>query len=210
MALRDTAFLSLEEAKAYLAANVRDSSKDDQIEDLINAACEACEAFMGRKVLQRPVVEIRDGDGANFMYLRTAPATNVRVWIDLTRQFGDEAELIDLATDAQRGEFFVPDEADRVELLNGYTPRARGCVRVTYNGGWLLADIPAQILLAAKLVLQQAWNMAPVGKGMLGFASVSAQQAGSVAPISTIELTRAIPKQARELMGPFAETGLGF
>lgn len=214
MSLSTYAWIELDEAKRHLAANVNSTTQDALITELVNAACRAVEGFLEQGVVRRAYTEIRDGEPISVLLPYVAPANVTAVYEDAARAFGAET-LVPAAS------YAVPtdDEGEgsggrMIRWLDGYLP-AEGVqtLKLVYEGGWtytvnrgvspatVSADkVPAAIRQATLMALSNFWQLDGGGKGLIGIASASQQMGGSIAPISTIELSSALPQQARQLL----------
>lgn len=214
MSLSTYAWVELDEAKRHLSANLNSTAQDTLVTELINAACRAVEDYLGQTVVKRTITEYRDGEPISLLLPYVIPCVVTTIHEDAERSFG--AETLVAATN-----YTVPpdDEGEgsggkSIRWLDGFRPLENiQTLKLVYSGGWtytsnrgvspatVSADkVPASIRQATLMALSNFWQLDGGGKGLLGLASASQQLGGSIAPISTIELSSALPQQARQLL----------
>lgn len=211
MAIPSTVPLTLPELKAELQQNENrsDPSAEGVIERIAMGATRAVEGVLGYRIVSAPYIDTYDGGGIEMLLLRNPPA-------DITHVFEDTSRVFDSSTELELGVDFLADywqvgagagTGCRVlRRLNGAWPDVRQSVRVEYDGGWAWAaatavwsgpeDIRRAIFITAR-------RLKDGHKGLLGKQAVQMPGGGGVQMATTIELTAAVPKEAKELLAPY-------
>ena len=144
MALLTYAFVTLAEVKTQLG--ISDSSEDDKLEFLVNAATDLIEKYCGRRFIQAQYTdEIYDGENTNRLFVKNYPIDTA---VAPTVKVDDEAVTVE-AVNYPKGIIEIESFAND-DLSN---------IKITYKGGYLLADIPFDLKQAAILMVARARNV---------------------------------------------------
>ena len=160
--------VTLTDAKAQLNIASTDTSEDIELQGYIDAATTAVETQLGAVVDQRTCVDQIDLPGASTSFLlRSVPVISLT---SLTSLDGSQSWTVTAPT------MHVDGPSGCVTVLSG--PPVLGSVLATYKAG--VAAVPANIRLAALIIIQHLWDSENWSAGR-GFA---------------------IPRRAIELLGP--------
>jgi hypothetical protein len=197
-------WIDLAEIKNHLGLNVPkvDASLDDALTQWANAVCEAIEGILERQVIQRDHTEYVDGNGGQFLYVRSPPIDQAtcHVYVDNgTRKFTEE---LTQGMEIAEADYYIEPAAGSIELFSGRFPRGKKNVKVVYKGGWLLAAVPSPIKLAALITIQNLHAAMGRGKGMLGVIQMGAPPAGYVG-VSVGVAEKFIPPHAKQMLEPY-------
>jgi uncharacterized phiE125 gp8 family phage protein len=142
------AMVTLEDVRSWL--KFEPGSNDDVLADIANAVSADCAKVCGRAWLQKVYADaLFDGDGTDRLLLPHTPVTAVTKLIPFTG-----------ATQLVEGpdKDFVWYPNGKVQLLNGYFPRAPKGVTVSYAGGYTLALIPHDVRVSVLEAVAFVWN----------------------------------------------------
>lgn len=140
------ALTTLETAKEHLGIPPATLTYDERVKRLINEATGRIETYCDRKLKQRVgIVEIQDGFAQNRILLDQWPAVKpTELWIDSSGLFTDVANKL-AVTDYELDKS-ARGEGIGVALTNRcFFPRGIKNIKIVYDGGYPLADIPAEL-----------------------------------------------------------------
>lgn len=154
------ALISLADLKAYLSADtsdefLTDTTNDNELELLINAASIYANQYTGVDLLSREHTEFYDGDGGDLLFLDNFPVTtavgDIDLWIDSDRVYGDSTKIATtkIILYSALGKIIVEETA------LAFYPQS---VKITYTAGYLLAAVPADLAQAIKLICSSYWK----------------------------------------------------
>ena len=170
--VRATSLVVLADAKAYL--DVTNTSKDDEIIAIADAASEFLERHTGFLFVTRTVVETRDGNGTHTMNLREWPTTAITT-LTIRRAPGETPETI-LAADMD-----VDFRMGRIRLAAAAFTRGFQNVVITHVAGFDDRDgtaIPADIERTCKDLIKMKWD--ELRSGAIAANSISIGQGSFV------------------------------
>lgn len=169
------ALITLAELKAYLAVDqgdefITETTNDDELEQIIDAACSWANRYTGVKLLARENTEYYDGDGCMDLYLNNFPiistAAEIELWIDSERAYGDDDKV-------DTDDIMVYSTLGKIALEDAYFYKGRQTIKIVYTAGFGAAadptDVPQDIKYAIKLICAGMWKV-KVSKTM-GMAS---------------------------------------
>jgi hypothetical protein len=156
----NNALITLAELKGYLSSDnsdefLTDTSTDNEIEYIINAASVFANQYTGVDLLSREHTEYYKGDGTSVLFVDNFPVTStvseIDLWIDSDREYTneDKVEAEDIILDAAIGEIQVEDEI---------FPSMPQSVKITYTAGYTLANVPGDLKYAIKLICAKFWK----------------------------------------------------
>jgi hypothetical protein len=156
----DNALISLTDLKAYLSADtgdefLTDTSTDNELERIINSASLYANRYTGVDLLSREHTEYYDGDGSNTLFLDNFPVTtavaDIDLWIDTDREYEDDDKI-------ETGDIILYSSTGKIVLEDTVFSRAPQSVKITYTAGYSLANVPADLAYAIKLICAAMWK----------------------------------------------------
>ena len=179
----------LRELKSILDIDVGDTSEDKKLNFLLEQASSWIEELLGKQLMYRSRTEYYAGTGTQQLLLRARPAypTGMLVYADYGGLWGSASGAFGSETALTYGEDYALDLDDdegtksRSGILiraTGYWPlpfaRTRGVlspfrgksygnVKVVYNAGYLVDDLPAQLRLACNTLVARLLAFFPLG-----------------------------------------------
>lgn len=154
------ALISLTDLKAYLSADtgdefLTDTSTDNELERLINSASLYANRYTGVDLLSREHTEYYDGDGTNTLFLDNFPVTtavaDLDLWIDTDREYNDDDKIAS-------GNIILYSSTGKVVVEDTVFSRGPQSVKITYTAGYSLANVPADLAYAIKLICAAMWK----------------------------------------------------
>jgi uncharacterized phiE125 gp8 family phage protein len=149
----DVALISLSEAKEYLVDDAESTESDAIIARLVNSVSAWVQNRCGSPLLRKTWTEFYNGDGSDVLMLRRTPVAEISsLRVDAARVFGSDSEL------EETTEYVVDRGAGTITLLAGVFSCGKANVKVVYDAGYLLADVPHDLRLAVKRILDHQWR----------------------------------------------------
>jgi hypothetical protein len=154
------ALISLDTLKAYLSADINDEFLDDtttdnELERIINAASRYANRYTGVDLLSREHTEYYDGDGGNTLFLDNFPVTtaaaDIDLWVDTDREYEDDDKI-------DGGDIILYADTGKVVLEDTVFSRGAQSVKITYTAGYALASVPADLAYAIKMICASMWK----------------------------------------------------
>lgn len=193
MALNANALISLEYAKKMIAF---EDSQSETFTEYINVATSLVESYTGRVLIAADYTEYYDGMGTDRILLNQYPINTVTsVHIDPDRVYGDDTEVesTDYVLYSPTGKIVFPDlEIDE-------NPQS---VKVVYNAGYSLADMPSDIKLAMIETVKYIAGRVGAGNSRIGVKSVNTPDGLN----TSYELT--LPVFARSILDSYTKKGV--
>lgn len=171
MATVDTslALVTLVEGKEKL--KITASSEDSILGVLINGVSQAIKKYTGRNFISASYTQFYDGDGTDELQLANYPVTALTTLNDDVNR--DFASGDDISSD----DYLLDGPAGIVRLWNTESVfiRAKANVKVVYTAGYTVANIPADLKLAALRWIAREYMKFSDKKAQVVLASVRDQ-----------------------------------
>lgn len=156
MPLDTYALTTVAVAKSHLGIMPADTSQDDTLTRMINAASQKIEQYCDRKFKKRQYTDFYDGRGNDRLLLRNWPCDKpTELWDDAGNEFTSSTNLIDAA------DYTVEQSSDGgvgVILVNGIRfSRGNQNVKVVYQAGY--ASVPYDIEEACLFMVEYLYTM---------------------------------------------------
>ena len=160
-----TDLITTKQARLYL--KLKDGEKDDDIGPIISAVSEFVRGRTGLKFDQRIYTEFHNGKGLRTLRVRetpvaTSPAPTVTengTALVVTTGYSDTADVVydpgEGVFHRRTGSTFIG--GTRTDIPGRWSPGAQN-ITIVYTGGYLPADMPADIMLVVKYALSFAWQ----------------------------------------------------
>lgn len=202
----DTAIVTLAQAKTRLIG-IDNTSKDDQINKLIDTYSGVVSNYCGRKFTSTTYTdEIYDGTDSHSLWLRNWPITTPMdsshgIWVDSARKFPSGSKLTeDVPSVTAQGHYYVTvgeEGQGEVVRLGQKWPAGRGTIKVSYVAGYAQASIPGPVVEAVLRMIARQFSIAEAGaEAVTGHSG----QAGG-GSVSFVE--HRIPTDVREMLEPY-------
>lgn len=183
----------LRELKPLLDIDPDNGTEDKKLGFMIRQASAWMEEVLDRPGFSyKERTEFYNGTGTSKLLLRSRPvrpATGISVWVDQTGFWGASSGSFNAQTQLTFGTDFSlwidrEDGSSRNGILirnHAYWPKPMireagylspfrgeglGCIKVQYSGGYLVDDMPAQLRLAATLLVAKLRAVLPYGSEM--------------------------------------------
>ena len=144
MSLNANNLTTVANLKAHLGIPVLETSQDDRLELLINAASQAIERYLDRSIKSQSYTELHHGRRQDGILLRQWPVTAIsEVRFDADHEFSEADTLV------PADEYGIGDDQNSVIMYDRVVPRGNNNVRVIYTAGY--AAVPSDIEYAALL-----------------------------------------------------------
>jgi len=158
------------EAAGFTGGNQNDAG----FQRLCKAVDRWVKNYCGREFETAEYTENLAANGTNCVWVKESPITAISdVRIDYSGLLGTDTALDDLTP-------FVTD-GSRVMYTNGYFPRGRRTVQITYTGGYAADEIPEDLKQAAMRLLAKVYKQAAsepmVAESMGDYSYTRIQQA---------------------------------
>jgi len=168
MALDSTALITLPEFKRYIGAKANDTSKDELLEDCINAASDMIIKHCNRDFLAANYVEYVSGHGTSLLLLPQFPVNSVTE-IKVVASDGSLENLFN-GDDTISNTAFVEEAA--ITLRKGYCfPAGKRNIKVSFNAGY--ESIPPAVAKVCKEIAAMIYKESKDGEDRLGVRSES-------------------------------------
>jgi len=155
MALDTTnALTDLATAKPYLRIAADDTTYDTVLEILIDGLSHEFNKYTRRDLVARDRTDYYDGPngGGDLLLLHNYPINSITTLnVDTGRDF-DSGDDIDSA------DYAYSKDAGWIELSGGFPDGVLKSIKVVFNAGWSLADMPKDILRAFYDELKRYWT----------------------------------------------------
>lgn len=176
---------TLVDLKVHLDIPADDTSNDDELTDILDAAIDVVENIVG-PLTTGPVTETHYGVSSPLIVLRQVPA--VELTAVAVRLWGT------LAADQDVAGYTLDPSTGVLRTATGY--QLRGDVTVTYTVGF--STVPAAVRLGTLIVAAQLWE---TQRGAMPL-----QPAGTTDDTAAVNVgyAPAIPSRAKTLLEPFA------
>jgi len=154
------ALISLDDLKAYLSSDtydefLDDTTTDNELERIINAASRWANRYTGVDLLSREHTEHYDGDGSRTLYLDNFPVTSsvseIALYIDTDREYEDDDKV-------ESGDIILYSDVGKIIVEDTVFSRGPQSVKITYTAGYVLADVPDDLAYAVKLICAAMWK----------------------------------------------------
>lgn len=156
MALNANALITLAQGKTFLGIPTLETSHDSLVEDFINEASQMIETYCNRFLIQRTVIEYKNGNGRKQLILNQYPISSITsLHDDLNHSYGAET-LIDASNYGIYGDQL--NDNFYIERFDSAFCRGQKNIKIVYVAGYLLADIPADLKLACKIIIAFYYN----------------------------------------------------
>jgi hypothetical protein len=153
------------------------SAQDAIVTIMADAICEGLEKDTGRVFAQRTVIENRNGDNRNQIYLRKFPVISITSF-----------SIDTLAVSA--ADYSLEKEDGCIRMKNGrIVSSGVGNVDITYSAGYITAEIPADAIMVALDICKVCYD-----KLINGTISMSSLTAGA----NSVVAIEGLPKQTRD------------
>lgn len=177
---------TLSRLKLALGKTVTDSSEDDTLLTLLDAAEAAVARYLNRNLLQATYTEYFDGMGRQTLVLSHRPVVSVTgVWVDPVGYYGQSAGGFGTATLLTQGQDYAlmapgtneknPGTLRMLSALWDGTglsnwPQGQGNIKVTYVAGYtqVPADVSQAVAMLVGQMLAQSANGLPLQSSTLG------------------------------------------
>ena len=177
---------TLSRLKLALGKTVTDSSEDDTLLTLLDAAEAAVARYLNRNLLQATYTEYFDGMGRQTLVLSHRPVVSVTgVWVDPVGYYGQSAGGFGTATLLTQGQDYAlmapgtneknPGTLRMLSALWDGTglsnwPQGQGNIKVTYVAGYtqVPADVSQAVAMLVGQMLAQSANGLPLQSETLG------------------------------------------
>lgn len=189
MGIDSSAWTSRADVKAWLG--ITDTSKDDLIDRLVNAAYKLLESYIHHPLLAADYTEYYDGDNTNSLVLRNYPIISITsIHDDTGRDFASDS-LIDSTYYIYENN--SNDRMGEVRLWQGVDYFAKGVqnVKIVYRAGY--ATIPADAAQACIMLVDWLMNRA-------GTMGKTAESLGGKSESYEREL---LPLHIRQMVQPY-------
>ena len=131
----------LGQIKTYLS--VDDTTDDDVIGFIAEATAQFIDSETNRNIIASDVTEYHDGDDTDAVMVNRYPintaAASMQVWVDPTGQFSGSQWQVPTSMIA------IDSGAGMVFYVGGEFEEGRKNVKLSFNGGWTQADVPADL-----------------------------------------------------------------
>lgn len=173
--------LTLADAKAHL--QITSSDYDDELQAFVDGITGAVERYKNEVIAPRAVTEDMILSGRSVFWLHYPPVISLT---SVVRQ----TDSLSYTTSGYR---IDPSGNGKVTVLTGTAPS--GFVTVTYQAGY--SDIPGEYEVAARIILQHAWDVRLAEIGTVGTPSANPNDDNYNPRYSQYT----IPRRAEELLG---------
>ena len=200
----DQDIITLNQARAYLGVKDGFTDNDTQFEEYITWASMGIEEYCQRKFASQEITEYLDGDGGQFLMVTFPPIASLygadeaaRLASLQYREADGTGTWVTLVDD----EDYIHIDASRswgISLLGSeYFPAGTRNIKVVYNAGWALEDIPRDVKKVCLEMVQAMWDESKKsGVGRLGMGSQGQSAALSNTTTSFVDMQ---PRWARVL-----------
>ena len=154
------ALVSLNDLKAYLSSDtgdefLTDTTNDNELERLINAASLFANRYTGVELLSRAHTEYYDGDGTNTLFLNHFPVStavgSIELYIDIDRVYAAGSKV-------DTGKIVLYSDIGKVIVEDTVFSKGPQSVKITYTAGYALASVPGDLAYAIKLICAAMWK----------------------------------------------------
>jgi hypothetical protein len=149
------ALVSLDYAKKHLRIPTSNTSVDDILGNAVNQASKLVCGFCNRGFLLGDYTEYHDGHGTQTLYPNVFPinsgAASVTLYISSDREYTAD-QLVDA------DDIIVYPEDGKIELDGLYFYTGKRNIKLTYNAGYSLSDMPDDVKLSVCRVVERIWK----------------------------------------------------
>lgn len=148
---KNNALITLGQAKAFVGMPSTVTENDDLLVSLIDSASQLIETFCNRKFRSADYDEVYDGSKVKTIPLKQWPV----VQIDLVNEDSnrDFAAATDLVANTYRILFNEDQEGIALQRLDRSFSNGLGTIKVKYNAGYSLTDIPSDLALGCSIAV---------------------------------------------------------
>lgn len=174
-------------AKNHLGIESADVSSDSSVILWINGVSQWFKNKTRRQLRQSAVIEYRDGNDLDEMYTNQWPiSSSVEIYIDTANQY--TADTLVPASSV------LYNLDDGLMTLLGYTfTKGTKAVKLIYSGGY--ADIPADLQMAALLMIDKLKNPQAAGLASISVAGGTTMFLDAVAPKFVLDVIERYEKK---------------
>lgn len=181
--VRATTLVTLDEVRRYVLGDVFDTSRDDRLALLADAASARIEAYTGRVFAARTRTDAFRGTGQPSVRLVGRPLLSVTA-----------VTVGGVAVSA--GAWEIEAEAGRLTLTGGVFDRGALCT-VTYRAGYEAADRPADVVEACLQLTKYLWDERETGATFASSVSIGPQ---------SISVRPGLPDPLRDALRAWVDT----
>jgi hypothetical protein len=187
---------------AYCREALELDDRDQPAIELLIFSCSAeIESYTGRNLLQRSLVEYRNGFLNPSMALRQYPVSELT---ELRCNRGDEEfvvnpELFTLDNPALQN---CTEQPARIRLNEDYLfPRGRNNIHITYTAGYAADDMPAPLKMA--LAEMVGWSLKRMRARQIGMSGLTNSKRAKEWPVTD----KTMPDHVKDLLEPYRRKG---
>lgn len=148
MDLKQNALVTWEYVRDY--GNFLDTQRDKVI-NLINWISSKAETIAGREIIRAQRIVVMGGNGSPRLYLPVIPVVEVSsIIVDDTHSFSGEP--------VSSTEFHVSSANGIITLYRTVWPLGVYNIRIVYEAGWSIEEMPDEIKRACLEAIKTAWN----------------------------------------------------
>lgn len=188
------ALITLASLKSYLSSDtgdefLTDTTMDNELELIINAASLYANKYTGVDLLSREHTEYCDGNGKQTLFLDNFPvsstASTIALYVDQDRVYGVDTKI-------PAASIILYQDIGEVRIEDHIFTNYPQSIKVVYTAGYLIAAVPADLSYAIKLICA---GMFKKKMGKLALISSMTTEGQSVTLIED-----SMPKMAKNIL----------